>query len=92
MPQVRARQGLLHADPDTLGRRAHDDLLQVLQAGVRTQMEGLRSSSSSDDMAAKRAVQTLVIPVPAKGTNGLVFNVKETYFPRQCNLTSNVHG
>ena len=70
VPQVRARQGLLHADPDALGRRAHDDVLQVLQAGVRPQMEGL--SGSSDDMAAKRAVQTLVVPVVAKGTNGSV--------------------
>ena len=33
-------------------------------------MEGL--SGSSDDMAAKRAVQTLVVPVVAKGTNGSV--------------------
>ena len=75
MPQVRARQGLLHADPDALGRRAHDDVLQVLQAGVRPQMEGL--SGSSDDMAAKRAVQTLVVPVVAKGNNGSVFYVKD---------------
>ena len=80
MPQVRARQGLLHADPDAVGRRAHDDLLQVLQAGVRTQMEGLSGSSSSDDMAAKRAVQTLVVPVAAKGTNGSVFHFKDSYF------------
>ena len=38
-------------------------------------MEGL--SGSSDDMAAKRAVQTLVVPVVAKGNNGSVFYVKD---------------
>ena len=41
VPEVFARQGLLHADPDAVGRRAHDDVLQVLQGRVRTQMEGL---------------------------------------------------
>ena len=83
VPQVRARQGLLHADPDALGRRAHDDVLQVLQAGVRPQMEGL-----SDGMAAKRAVQTLVVPVVAKGTNG---SVSHQFFPSQYNLTNDIY-
>ena len=87
VPQVRARQGLLHADPDALGRRAHDDVLQVLQAGVRPQMEGL-SGSSSDDMAGKRAVQTLVVPVVAKGTNGSVFHFEDQYFLSPYSVTN----
>ena len=75
MPQVFAREGLLHADPDPVGRRAHDDVLQVLQARVRTQMEGLRSAAAGeeaedDKMAARKAIQTLVMPVVAKNNNG----------------------
>lgn len=38
-------------------------------------MEGL-SGGNSDDMAGKRAVQTLVVPVVAKGTNGSVSPAK----------------
>ena len=73
VPQVFAREGLLHADPDPVGRRAHDDVLQVLQARVRTQMEGLRSATgdeAEDKMAARRAIQNLVMPVVAKNNNG----------------------
>lgn len=42
VPQVRAPPRLLHADPDALGRRAHDHLLQVLQPAVRAPLAGLR--------------------------------------------------
>ena len=70
MPQVFAREGLLHADPDPVGRRAHDDVLQVLQARLRAQMEGL--SGEEEEMAAKRVIQTLVMPVVAKNNNGSV--------------------
>ena len=41
VPQVLAREGLLHADPDEVGRRAHDHLLQVLQHAVQPQVEGV---------------------------------------------------
>ena len=41
---------------DPVGRRAHDDVLQVLQAGVRAPMEGLRSDDDGM-VAAKRALQ-----------------------------------
>lgn len=43
LPQVRAPPRLLHADPDALGRRAHDHLLQVLQPAVRAPMARLRA-------------------------------------------------
>lgn len=42
VPQVRTPPRLLHADPDALGRRAHDHLLQVLQRAVRAPVAGLR--------------------------------------------------
>uniref|UniRef100_A0A803WFL5 RNA polymerase III subunit K n=1 Tax=Ficedula albicollis TaxID=59894 RepID=A0A803WFL5_FICAL len=42
VPQVRAPPRLLHADPDALGRRAHDHVLQVLQPAVRAPLAGLR--------------------------------------------------
>lgn len=44
VPQVRAPPRLLHADPDALGRRAHDHLLQVLQPAVRAPLAGLRGA------------------------------------------------
>ena len=72
VPEVFARQGLLHADPDAVGRRAHDDVLQVLQARLRTQMEGMSGDDEEDEMAAKRVIQTLVMPVVAKNNNGSV--------------------
>ena len=81
VPEVFARQGLLHADPDAVGRRAHDDVLQVLQGRVRTQMEGLsgigdkaKEEGEEQEMAAKRVVQTLVMPIVAKNNNGSVYN------------------
>ena len=70
MPTLFAREGVLHADPDPVGRRAHDDVLQVLQARVRAQMEGL--SGEEEEMAAKRVIQTLVMPVVAKNNSGSV--------------------
>ena len=47
----------------------------MLQARVRTQMEGLRSAAAGeeaedDKMAARKAIQTLVMPVVAKNNNG----------------------
>ena len=53
-------------------------------------MEGL-SGSSSADMAAKRAVQTLVVPVVAKGTNGSVFLFKDPYFLIPYSLTNDIY-
>lgn len=41
VPQVRAPPRVLHADPDALGRRAHDHVLQVLQRAVRAPLAGL---------------------------------------------------
>ena len=52
-------------------------------------MEGL--SGSSADMAAKRAVQTLVVPVVAKGTNGSVFHFEDPYFPSPYSVTNNIY-
>ena len=52
-------------------------------------MEGLRSGSSDDGMAGKRAVRTLVVPVVAKGTNGSVFHFKDQYVLSLYSLTNN---
>ncbi|XP_054069167.1 DNA-directed RNA polymerase III subunit RPC10 isoform X2 [Rissa tridactyla] len=40
------------ADPDALGRRAHDHLLQVLQPAVRAPMAGLRDTDRPGPPAA----------------------------------------
>lgn len=55
VPQVRAPPRLLHADPDALGRRAHDHLLQVLQPPVRPPLEGLSPPHTSGPAQAEGA-------------------------------------
>ena len=49
-------------------------------------MEGL-----NDNMAAKRAVQTLVVPVVAKGTNGSVFHFEDQYLLSPYSLTNSIY-
>lgn len=75
VPQVRAPPRLLHADPDALGRRAHDHLLQVLQPAVRAPLAGLRrpgdaAAAIKVELRAKRAAAAWLLWEGKAGRDG----------------------